>query len=150
MLKTSWDGRWIIKSYLKGCLVTYQSLSQKLGNNSHIASKSTPRELQLENSVLPPTVEHVITLFSSFSKRLLSRPSENWHCSGTRPYTSSIYSTGWPQFSHCRCRGRPHFKYFITIWKAAAIDAQVGNNTPFTFICGGFFFNFHCNVFKEQ
>ena len=29
------------------------------GDNSHIASKSTPRELQLENSVLPPTLEHV-------------------------------------------------------------------------------------------
>ena len=29
------------------------------GGNAHIASKSTPRELQMENSVLPPTSEHV-------------------------------------------------------------------------------------------
>ena len=29
------------------------------GDNQHVASKSTPRELQLEASVLPPTTEHV-------------------------------------------------------------------------------------------
>ena len=29
------------------------------GGNAHIASKSTPRELQLENAVLPPTADHV-------------------------------------------------------------------------------------------
>ena len=29
------------------------------GSDQHIPSKSTPRELQLENSVIPPTPEHV-------------------------------------------------------------------------------------------
>ena len=29
------------------------------GGNAHIASKSTPREMQMDMAVLPPTVDHV-------------------------------------------------------------------------------------------
>ena len=31
------------------------------GNNAHVAARSTPRELQLENSVMPTSPEHVST-----------------------------------------------------------------------------------------
>ncbi len=62
------------------------------GDDTHVASKSTPRELQLEAAVLPPTAEHVRVSTPPRSIRL----DEHSFPSATDDEASSVATTSTP------------------------------------------------------